>query len=741
MRHGDLERPDSLFWRVSRGVALAANAFRITSRGIALAAIGGMLAISILTIVDVTLRAAVNTPIPGFYELAELMMAVIIAACFPTVLATRNSLTVDFIGERLGRRTRALLGLAGALLLLGFLVILTWRFAIYAEGIASRNAETTTLLLPVSPFWWLVTVVCGFSAAVQTVIVLVCATEFGPGVRNAPARASDGQATERVVAAGLIAVVALAAVIVFTEFLPAAPLWWVIAAAGVIGAAVIGAVILIPAAAETNGEGQTRSAEDAARRGGQHGRDRPGAASGSGWKIATLLVAAIGVAAVVSLLLASPGDDPGWLAALTFAAMLGMIMLQVPLAAAMGLVGLAAVAAVTGDYAAGLLKLATDAGDLMIKLDLAAVPLFILMGGFASAAGVSADIYRLANAILGRFRGGLALATIGACAGFGAVTGSSVATAATMGRVSLPEMRRRGYRDHLATGCIAAGGTLGMLIPPSAIMVIYAVLADTSINKMFIAAIIPAAIATLFYMAVVFLSVRLSPTAAPKGEAAPASEIFSALLGAWSVLVLFGIVVGGIYGGFFDATEAAAVGAGVAFVFAWARKGLSAGGLWRVLEETATSTGMLYMIVVGAMAFAFFIGITQMPNSIVDWAQGLDLAPILVVAAILLLYIFLGAFMDPITMLLITVPVVLPLIQSYNYDLLWWGIMTVMVIEIGMITPPLGLNVFVIKSISGGTALTTVFRGIMPFLAADILRLLLFLLLPALVIWLPGTME
>ena len=743
MIHGDLERPDSLFWRVNRGVALAAAAFRITSRGIALAAIGGMLAISILTIIDVTLRALVNTPIPGFYELAELMMAVIIAACFPTVLATRNSLTVDFIGERLGPRARGLLGLAGAVLLLGFLAILTWRFAIYAEGIASRNAETTTLLLPVAPFWWLVTVICGFSAAVQTVIVLVCTMELGRSALPAPAPTSFPQGPERTVAAGLIALVAATAVIVFTEFLPVAPFWWVVAVAGGVSALVITAVIAFPATAQKNGGTQqaARSPEDAARRGGQQDGGAAANSTGRKWKVATLLIAGIGLVAVISLLMASPGSDSGWLAAITFAAMLGLIMLQVPLAAAMGLVGLAAVAAVTGDYAAGLLKLATDAGDLMVKLDLAAVPLFILMGGFASAAGVSADIYRLANALLGRFRGGLALATIGACAGFGAVTGSSVATAATMGRVSLPEMRQRGYRDHLATGSIAAGGTLGMLIPPSAIMVIYAVLADTSINKMFIAAIIPAVIATLFYMAVVFLTVRLSPTAAPKGEAAPISEIFSALLGAWSVLILFGIVVGGIYGGFFDATEAAAVGAGVAFVFAWARKGLSAGGLWRVLEETATSTGMLYMIVVGAMAFAFFIGITQMPNSIVDWAQGLDMAPLLVVAAILVLYIFLGAFMDPITMLLITVPVVLPLIQSYNYDLLWWGIMTVMVIEIGMITPPLGLNVFVIKSISGGTALTTVFRGIMPFLAADILRLLLFLLLPVLVIWLPGTME
>lgn len=632
------------------------HSLTIISRGIALAAVAGMLLISILTMIDVSLRTLINTPIPGFYELGELLMAVIIAACFPTVLAARRSLTVDFLSERLSAGTRHILETFGSILLLGFLVILAWRFAVYAAGVASRDAATTTLLLPVAPFWWVVTAMCGLAVLVQTVVTLNLLAALLQSHGAAPGNRQD-----------------------------------------------------------TDGNRY--------------------------WGMAMSAIVLIAIGATGALLWLVQGTDLGWLSAVTFAAMLSLIMLQVPLAAAMGLVGLASVAVVTGDYSAGLLKLATDAGDLLAKLDLAAVPLFILMGGFANAAGVSADIYRLANALLGRFRGGLALATIGACAGFGAVTGSSVATAATMGRVSLPEMRKRGYEDRLATGCIAAGGTLGMLIPPSAIMVIYAVLADTSINKLFIAAVVPACIATFFYMAVVYLTVRVSPDTAPEGDAAPVSEILSALSGAWSVLVLFGVVVGGIYGGLFDATEAAAVGAGAAFVFAWARKGLNAGGLWQVLDETASSTGMLYMIVIGAMAFAFFIGITQMPDSIVAWTEGLDLAPVFVVLTILVLYVCLGAFMDPITMLLITVPVVLPLIGSFNYDLLWWGIMTVMVIEIGMITPPLGLNVFVIKSISGNTPLTTVFRGVLPFLAADFLRLLLFLLVPTLVLWLPGTMD
>jgi len=638
------------------------RSLRSVSRGIALMAVGGMLLLSILTIVDVSLRALLNTPIPGFYELSELVMAIVIACCFPAVLATRSSLTVDFLSEKLSIGPRAFFEALGALLLLVFVALLTWRFALYTQGLASRNAETATLLLPVAPFWWVVTAVCGFATLIQSVVLVAHTKRFVAQFATRPA----------------------------------------------------GDRALAPARGDR------------------------------AWMVATVITSLLGIGALVLLLFSEPGAGPvsgSALSLTTFVAMLSLIMLQIPLAAAMGLVGLASVAAVTGGYSAGLFKLATDAGELLVKLDLAAVPLFILMGGFASAAGVSSDVYRLANALLGRFRGGLALATIGACAGFGAVTGSSVATAATMGRVALPEMRERGYEDRLATGCIAAGGTLGMLIPPSAIMVIYAVLADTSINKMFIAAIVPALVATLFYMAVVFIRIRISPALAPRGEAAAGSELVGAFLGSWSVLILFGIVVGGIYGGIFTATEAAAVGAGTAFLFAWVRKGLTAGALWRVLEETASSTGMLYMIVIGAMAFAFFIGVTRLPNDLVAWTNGLELAPALVVLAILVLYVFLGAFMDPITMLLITVPVVLPLIAGFGYDLIWWGIMTVMVIEIGMISPPLGLNVFVIKSISGGTPLTTVFRGIMPFLLADILRLLLFLAVPALILWLPGTMK
>lgn len=628
------------------------------SRGIALGAIAGMLLISILTVADVALRTWANAPIPGFYELSQLVMAVVVACCFPAVLAMRRNLTVDFLKgmmpERMGRISAA----AGALLMLVFVLLLAWRFKVFTEGVASRNAETVELLMPVAPFWWAVTAIFAFSVLVQAVATVRTIRDiFAPRIN-----------AERLARPAVAAIVGICLAV---------------ATLSVLG-------LILPV-------------ED------------------------------------LSFLSSLGLRDKAVVAALAFTAMISLLLLQIPLASAMGLVGLASAAAILDGYSGGLNILATNGADLLKNMDLAAIPLFILMGGFASAAGVSADVYRLANALLGRFRGGLALATIGACAGFGAVTGSSVATAATMGRVSLPEMRQRGYSDRLATGSIAAGGTLGMLIPPSAIMVIYAVLADTSISKMFIAAVVPAIIATLFYMAVVVVTVRLSPSAAPAGERISGRELVGAILNGWSVVVLFGIVVGGLYGGIFTATEAAAVGAGAAFAFFLSRKGFDRKAFRQVLEETAASTGMIYLIVIGAMAFAFFVGVAQLPDAIVGAVQAADLAPLVVVILILCLYVFLGAFMDPITMLLITVPVVLPLIQSFGYDLIWWGILTVMVIEIGMISPPLGLNVFVIKSVADDIDLATVFRGIMPFLLADLIRVTLFVALPILILWLPST--
>jgi len=521
--------------------------------------------------------------------------------------------------------------------------------------------------------------------------------------------------------------------------LPMSPFWWVVA--GVFGLCVpvqmVATLIHIREAAR----GATAATEV----------QSAASITPSRWRgpIATVVIA---IAVVSTAALLVPADlvpamkslglrTPGAVTALAFVAMLALLMLQIPLAVCMGLAGLAAVTAVHGAPTPGLFSLAISSADMLASLDLATIPLFVMMGGFAAAAGVSRDIYNVAHALLGRFRGGLALATIGACAGFGAVTGSSVANAATMGRVSLPEMRQRGYSIELATGSVAAGGTLGMLIPPSSIMIVFAVLASASIGKMYIAAMLPAAIAVLFYLLVVVAMTRLRPSLAPAGDRVPGGAMLAALARSWSVLALFGLVIGGLYVGAFTATEAAAVGAGAAFLFALLRGGLARGAFWRVLDETATSAGMLYLVTIGAAAFSFYIGFVRLPNDLVAWVQGLNMAPVAVLLLILLFYIFLGCFMDPFTMLFVTLPIVLPIVTGFGYDVVWWGILTVMVIEIGMLTPPVGLNVFVIKSIVPDVPLSRVFAGVVPFIAADVLRLLLVFAFPVIALWLPATMR
>jgi tripartite ATP-independent transporter DctM subunit len=421
--------------------------------------------------------------------------------------------------------------------------------------------------------------------------------------------------------------------------------------------------------------------------------------------------------------------------------MLVLTLLEVPLGAAMGLVGIVGLAHALGSYNSGLVLLGTNSSQLLTNLDLATIPLFIMMGGFAAAAGLSAELYRLAHAALGHLRGGLAYATIGGCAGFGAVNGSSVATAAVIGKVALPEMRAHGYSERLATGCIAAGGTLGMLIPPSTMMVIYGFLTGTSISELFIAAIGPGIVATACYMATVWLYVRVSPGAAPKAAARVPGEALAALRRCWGVLLLFGVVVGGLYGGLFTATDAAAVGAGIAFLFAVARRrGGDRRWLYDVLADTAANTGMIYVLVIGAQMFSNFFGVGDLPKEIVAWAKGLDLRPFWVVLMVLALYLFLGCIMDPFTMLIVTVPFVIPLIDDMGLSLVWWGIITVMVCEIAMITPPLGVNVFVIKAVAG-VPIRTVFAGVTPFIAADSVRLLILTALPTITLWLPKTMK
>ena len=462
------------------------------------------------------------------------------------------------------------------------------------------------------------------------------------------------------------------------------------------------------------------------------------------WALGLLaLTAALVAAAVPALkaLSATAAAYPSTVALVLFLTMWVTSLLLVPLCASLALAGVLGAALLAGT-AQALSVLGTEAASFLTNENLAVLPLFLIMGSFASASGLSSDIYRLAQALFGHFRGGLALATIGGCAGFGALTGSSLATAATIGQVALPEMRQRGYSPGLAAGCVAAGGTLGQLVPPSTAIILYAILTEESIGRLFIAAVIPAAIAVALYLVTIALYVRFAPDAAPAaGYRVRLSEILRALGDAWGVLMLFLMVIGGLYGGVFTANEAAAFGAMGAFLFALFRGRLGGGNLWRVMGEVTRTTAMIYMLIFGAVTFSFFIGITGLPEKLVALLGSMSAPPLGIIAVLLVIYILLGAVMDPFPVMVITVPIVTPLITSMGYDLVWWGIIMVCVVETGMITPPFGINVFIIKGISGGDVpMWTVFRGVMPFIAADLVKLALLVLFPVLVLWLPSTM-
>jgi C4-dicarboxylate transporter, DctM subunit len=417
--------------------------------------------------------------------------------------------------------------------------------------------------------------------------------------------------------------------------------------------------------------------------------------------------------------------------------MFGLILLHVPIGVSMGIAGIVGFG-LQNAFGPALTLAATETAGVVASLDLAVIPLFLLMGSFAGASGLSADIYRLAYAFMGHRRGGLALATIGGCSVFGAVCGSSVATAATMGQVALPEMLKRNYSPALATGSIAAGGTLGMLIPPSIIMVIYAFLTEQFVITLFVAALVPAILAITMHMLAISVVVRLNPAAGPAGELTPWSERWKVVRQSWGVLVLLISVIGGIYGGVFTVNEAAALGAIMAFLFTVFRKKFSWGVLQQVVRDAALNTAMIYMIIAGASIFSTFIAGTQMPEALTKIIIDANLPPLAVIFVLMIVYLILGSVFDTVAAMLITMPFVFPLVTGLGYHPIWWGVVLVMVMEVGMITPPIGMNVFVIYGAAKDIALKTIFRGILPFFYADIFRITLVILFPALALWLPA---
>lgn len=433
------------------------------------------------------------------------------------------------------------------------------------------------------------------------------------------------------------------------------------------------------------------------------------------------------------------GQEPIRLALIFFALMWVAMMLLVPLGAAMGLTGIFGTAMVLGLDPA-LSVAGSEAIKYLTSSGLSVLPLFLLMGALASVAGLSADIYRLAQALVGHIRGGLAHATVIGCAGFGALTGSSLATAATIGRVALPEMRDRGYSPALATGSIAAGGTLGQLIPPSTVIIVFALLTEESIGRLFIAALVPALITIAVYLVAISAYVRMAPAAAPAGERASWSEIGALLTRCWGVIALFGAVVGGLYTGLFTETEAASVGAFGSFMFALFRGKLTRERLWEVMAEATSTIALIYVLILGAVTFSFFIGVTRLPDIFLDMIGSANVTPVAVILILVGVYLVLGMVMDSFAIMVITVPIFTPLVIALGYDPVWWGIITVVCVEMGMITPPFGLNLFVIKAVAPDVPLGTVYRGVMPFVGADLVKLAILIAFPILILWLPQSM-
>ncbi|QDC08972.1 TRAP transporter large permease [Oceanicola sp. D3] len=428
---------------------------------------------------------------------------------------------------------------------------------------------------------------------------------------------------------------------------------------------------------------------------------------------------------------------PDLIAIAGFAALFAMILLRVPIGVAMGLVGVFGFAGITGLKPA-LNLLAQSPLRVVTDFNLTLIPFFVLMGVLATNSGMSSELFRAGQKWLGQFRGGLALSTIGACAGFAAICGSSVATAATMTKIALPEMRRENYPDHVSTGVIAAGGTLGILIPPSVVLAVYGFITEQDVGKLFIAGVVPGLLAVLMYM----LTVRLA-----YGRILPASGTFAlrpalaALKGIWAVLLLFIAIIGSIYMGVATATEAAAVGSLLTALIGIGRGKLSARALLNSLIEALRTSVAIYTILIGAILFGYFLAVTRAPQKVTEWLVSLDIGTYGTLAVILIAFVLLGCILDAMAMIILMVPIVFPVVTAMGFDPIWFGVIIVMTVELGLITPPVGMNVFVINSIAREVPLTKIFRGVTPFVLMDIARLVLLVAFPALVLWLPETMR
>jgi tripartite ATP-independent transporter DctM subunit len=426
-------------------------------------------------------------------------------------------------------------------------------------------------------------------------------------------------------------------------------------------------------------------------------------------------------------------------AVIGFVSLFTLMLLRVPIGMALGLVG------VTGfGYLTSMSPALKIVGHTTMRtvtdFNYAVVPLFLLMGAFATTSGMSRELFRAANAFIGHLRGGLGIATILACGGFSAICGSSVATAATFSRVAYPEMRRHNYPESFSAGVIAAGGTLGIMIPPSTVLAIYGIITEQDIGKLFIAGVIPGILAVLMYVATVSIIGWTRPGFLPSGPRSSWSERVDSIKGVWATLLLFAFVIGGLYGGMFTATEAAGAGAGGAFVIGVVRRRLNGKQILQCLLETTRTTAAVFTILIGALLFGYFLTITQTPQKVTAFLTGLGIGNYGVLTLILIMYLLLGCLMDALAIVILTVPIIFPLIKEMGFDPIWFGIIIVMTVELGLISPPVGMNIFVIKSVLEDIKISTIFYGVTPFIITDLIRLVILVMFPVLATWLPSHM-
>jgi C4-dicarboxylate transporter DctM subunit len=431
--------------------------------------------------------------------------------------------------------------------------------------------------------------------------------------------------------------------------------------------------------------------------------------------------------------------SPDLVAALGFVVLFALMLLRVPVGMAMGLVGVTGYGYLTGSTPA-LKMVGQTSMRIVTDYTFGVIPMFLLMGAIVTRSGMSRELFQAANRFVGHWRGGLGIATIAACAGFAAISGSSVATAATFSTVAYPEMRRFNYPQSFATGVIAAGGTLGAMFPPSIVLAVYGLITQQDIGKLFVAGILPGLLAVSMYMITIFVIGRVRPGWLPEAPKSGWGERLKALREVWAPVLLFLFVIGGLYGGLFTPTEAGGMGAGGALIISLARGRLSRADFLASLLQATRTAAAVFTVLIGAILFGYFLTVTQTPQKITEVVTSLGLSPHGALILIMLMYLVLGCLMDAMAMIILTVPIIFPVIQALGFDPVWFGVIIVMTVELGLIHPPVGMNVFVIKTVVKDVSFSTIFYGVLPFVATDILRLAILIAFPVIALYLPSRM-